>query len=123
MHPIYQELPDFYRKFLPDFFEEMIPVETYATCNNCAMCQKPGEPAIPGVDYFKPNAKCCTYFPKLPNYLVGGLLSDNNPEMDKGRKRIRERIANRVGITPLAVNPPKKYSVLIKLGGRKSFGK
>ena len=123
LQPIHQDLPDLYRKFLPEFFEELIPVETYATCNDCSMCLKPGEVAIPGVAYFKPNVKCCSYFPKLPNYLVGGLLSDNNPAMDEGRIRIREKIRNRIGITPQAVDAPKKYNVLIKSGGIKSFGK
>jgi Fe-S-cluster containining protein len=123
LQPIHQDLPDLYRKFFPEFFEELIPVETYATCNDCAMCLKPGEVAVPGVAYFKPNVKCCSYFPKLPNYLVGGLLADNNPAMDEGRKRIREKIRNRIGITPQAVDVPKKYNVLIKSGGIKSFGK
>jgi hypothetical protein len=120
---IHQDLPDFYRNFLPELFEQLIPVETLATCNDCAMCLKPGQDPLPNVDYFKPDVKCCSYFPKLPNYLVGGLLSDNNPAMDEGRKRIREKIHKRIGITPQAVDVPKKYSVLIKLGGIKSFGK
>ncbi|MCI0612566.1 hypothetical protein L0244_06210, partial [bacterium] len=123
LQPIYQDLPDLYRKILPEFFEELIPIETYATCNDCAMCLKPGEAAVSGVAYFKPNVKCCSYFPRLPNYLVGGLLSDNNPAMDEGRKRIREKIRNRIGITPQAVDVPKKYNVLLKSGGIKSFGK
>ena len=121
--PIYQELPEFYRKFLPDFFEEMIPIETSATCSDCVMCLKPGDVAVPGVAYFKPNAKCCSYFPKLPNYLVGGLLSDSNPAMDEGRRRIRERIRNRIGITPVAIDSSKKYNLLLKFGGVKSFGR
>src|SRR6185295_2757976 len=112
-----------YRNLLPEFFEENIPVETRATCSDCAMCLKPGQQAIPGMDYFKPNAKCCSYFPKLPNYLVGGLLSDDNPAMDEGRRRIRQRIQNRIGVTPYAIDSSKKYNVLLKFGGVKSFGR
>ena len=123
VQPIHQDLPDLYRKFLPDLFEQTIPVETLATCNDCAMCLKAGQAPLPNVDYFKPDVKCCSYFPKLPNYLVGALLSDKNPAMDEGRKRIREKIHKRIGITQQAVDVPKKYSVLMKLGGTKSFGK
>jgi Fe-S-cluster containining protein len=121
--PIHHDLPDLYRKILPEFFEELLPIETFATCNDCAMCLKADQDPLPGTDYFKPNVKCCSYYPKLPNYLVGGLLADNNPGMDEGRKRIRERIRKRLGITPQAADVLKKYSVLIKSGGLKSFGK
>lgn len=120
---IFQDLPELYRKFLSPFFEEQIPVEVNATCNNCAMCQQEGQPAIPGVDYFRPESKCCTYHPKLPNYLVGGLLMDTNPALDEGRNRIRQKIAQGIEITPLAIAIPKKFSVLQKMGGNESFGR
>jgi len=116
-------LPEVYRKFFPPFFEESIPIETLATCNDCAMCNKPGEPPMPGVNYFKPESKCCTFFPKLPNYLVGGLLSDTTPDLEEGRRRIIQRINERIGIIPSGVYPPKKYAILFKRGTDKTFGR
>jgi hypothetical protein len=116
-------LPAVYQKFFPAFFEEAIPVETLATCFDCAMCSKPGEPQMPGVSYFKPDSKCCTFMPKLPNYLVGALLSDTSPEMEEGRSRIRKRIDEKVGILPYGIYPSKKFAVLYKRAADKTFGK
>jgi len=87
------------------------------------MCHKPGEPAIPGVEYFRPDVKCCSYYPKLPNYLIGGLLADTNPALEEGRRRIRERIRNRVAVTPQALFTPKRYNLLHKYGMPQSYGR
>ena len=116
-------LPDVYRNFLPAFFEESIPIETLATCFDCAMCNKPGEPQMPGVNYFKPDSKCCTFMPKLPNYLVGGLLSDTGSEMEEGRRRILQRINEKIGILPYGIYPSKKFAILYKRGAEKTFGR
>lgn len=120
---IFDSIPEIYREIFPDLFQEHVPVETLATCLDCAMCVKPNEPAMPGVEYFKPDAKCCTFFPKLPNYLVGGLLSDNSPEMAEGRRRVQEKIEARIGINPYGVFPPKKYSLIHKYGNEQAFGR
>jgi Fe-S-cluster containining protein len=107
----------------PAFFEQPIFVEENATCNDCAMCLKPGEIQVPGIDYFKPDVKCCSYYPKLSNYLVGGLLTDTNPALDEGRRRVRELIQRRVSVTPQAVGSPKRYSLLYKHATPRSFGR
>jgi Fe-S-cluster containining protein len=120
---IYDDLPELYRAILPEFFEQEVPVEENATCNDCAMCQKPGETAIPGVEYYRPDVKCCSYYPKLPNYLVGGLLADTNPALDEGRRRIRDRIQSRVAVAPQALFIPKRYSLLHKYGMPQSYGR
>ena len=120
---IWEDLPDIYRLFFPSFFSEQFPAEALATCRDCAMCAKADEPRLPNVQYFQPSAKCCTFYPKLPNYLVGGLLQDQNTSMEEGRRRIRERIASKISVTPHGISPPKKFSSLLKLGGDKSFGK
>jgi hypothetical protein len=120
---IFEDLPEVYRTLFPAFFEQLIPQETMATCNDCAMCAKPEQPRIPGQEYFQPDIKCCAFHPKLPNYLVGGLLMDTNPAMDHGRKVVREKIRARTGVSPSNIMPPKKYAVLHKYGGERSFGK
>ena len=123
LQPIYTDLPELYRSMFPAFFEEEIPIEENATCNDCAMCQKPGEPVVPGIEYFKPDVKCCSYYPKLPNYLVGGLLTDTNPSMEEGRRRIRERIQTRIAVTPQAVDVPKRFSLIHRSSTKRSFGR
>jgi Fe-S-cluster containining protein len=120
---IYDDLPELYKTIFPEFFAQEIPVEEMATCNDCAMCQKPGTRAIPGIQYFRPDAKCCTYYPKLSNYLVGGILSDPDPGLEEGRRRIRERIEKRVAVKPQALYFPKRYRLMHKYGMPQSFGR
>jgi len=64
------------------------------------------------MDYFKPDAKCCTYHPGLANYLVGAILADEGPELEEGRRRIRAKIAARIGVTPMYIQAPRKYSLI-----------
>jgi hypothetical protein len=64
--------------------------------------------------YFRPDTKCCTYHPTLPNYLVGAALADGRPEMDEGRRRLRARIAARVSVTPRWLSAPRKMATLMK---------
>ena len=92
-----ETFPRVYAGLLPGFFDHPAPEEKKATCDACAMCPPAGEPTVEGVVYFRPDAKCCTFTPRLPNYLVGAILSDPNPAMAEGRRRVRARIAQRVG--------------------------
>ncbi len=117
-------LPALYRERLPGLFARPAPDEHKATCDHCAMCQHAGEPARPaGLVTFRPDTKCCTFHPKLPNYLVGSILDDATPEMAEGRRRIRERIATRVGVTPGWLAPPRKFMVLLEASRAHSFGR
>lgn len=120
---IVDDLPEIYDRLFPDFFQQPIPQETLATCNDCAMCARPGQPQFPGQEFFRPDVKCCTYHPKLANFLVGGLLLDTNPAMEKGRRVVREKIKNRIGVSPSSILPSKKYALLHKFGGERGFGK
>ncbi|HEY8078297.1 MAG TPA: hypothetical protein VIF62_29415, partial [Labilithrix sp.] len=93
------------------------------TCDNCAMCDKGQEAHVP-MEYFKPDLKCCTYDPLLPNYLVGAIFKDPDPSLDEGRKRLRERIATRMGVTPHRVSPPRKKTLhAISAQGANFFGR
>ena len=105
LNPLYQHL------FAPGVFDRPEIEEKRATCNNCAMCDH-GQVAPVAMDYFEPSAKCCTYYPTLANYLVGGILADQSEERAEGRRRIRERIAKRISVTPHYVGAPRKYSLL-----------
>lgn len=124
MPAIHDGLPDVYRRLLPVFFERDVPVESKATCSECAMCEGAPNPAPPtiGVDrYFSAETKCCTFQPRLPNYLVGAILADETAAGAEGRRRVRERIATGLGVDPLWLRPPAKYSLLYD-SARRSFG-
>jgi hypothetical protein len=126
MPRILDSLPQLYRGLLPDFFRQDIPEETKATCARCAMCQENAPGAVDAVDgvsrFFRPDTKCCTYSPRLPNYLVGALLCDERPELAEGRRRMEEKIASRIGVTPQWVKPPAKFHFLYK-NGHQFFGR
>jgi hypothetical protein len=107
-------LPPVYRAFAGDVFDRPPVSEKRATCAACAMCDK-GEPSPVPMEYFRPDTKCCTFFPRLPNYLVGAILSD--PETTEGRKRIRARIATRIGVTPRFVTRPRKTELVMSQYG------
>jgi hypothetical protein len=116
-------LPGLYRGLLPAFFDGAAPSEEKATCSNCAMCPPPDAPPAAASSYFRPDVKCCTYHPRLPNYLVGALLCDDTPELAEGRRRVERLIASRVGVTPGWLAPPRKTRILYHAARRGSFGR
>jgi hypothetical protein len=114
-------LPGIYDRLLPPVFDEGAPEERKATCDDCAMCAPAG--ARPGVVYFRPDAKCCTYQPQIPNYLVGAALADPDPAMAEGQRRLRAHIASKVGVTSRWLAPSRKRSALLRAARDASFGR
>lgn len=114
------KFPPIYSHLFSEAFDEPPVVETRATCDDCAMCDK-GEPTPVPTDYFKPDLKCCTYHPYLPNFLVGAVLADTGPELEEGRRRLRAKIASRIGVTPRWIAPPRKYAMLIEAARGSGF--
>lgn len=117
-------LPELYQPLLPELFDTLAPTEQKATCGNCAMCPpKDAPPPSEDVTYFRPDTKCCTFEPRLPNYLVGAILADERPDLAEGRRRIRAKIAARVGVTPQWLAPPAKREVLFGAAWKNAFGR
>jgi Fe-S-cluster containining protein len=117
-------LPGLYQPLLPEVFDTTAPAEPKATCATCAMCPpKDAPPPTADVTYFRPDSKCCTFEPRLPSYLVGAILADERPDMAEGRRRVRAKIAARVGATPQWLAPPAKREVLMSAGWRNGFGR
>ena len=112
-------IPEIYRDIFPSFFSKNIDTEMLADCNDCVML--PGKNGVSGQDYFSEETKCCTYFPYIPNYMAGLILSAK--KFPEGKKIIRQMIAAGSGITPKGIMPGKKYLHLYELSRKKSFGK
>jgi hypothetical protein len=123
MSTLREHIPSFLRRHLPAFFDADAPVETKATCDRCVMCAPPGEARSHTRDYFRPDIKCCTYHPTMPNFLVGAILSDEGADLEIGRARVRQLIAQKTGVTPKAVGPSRKYQVLMQAGRYHAFGR
>lgn len=105
------KLAPVYGPLFPELFDRPEIVETRATCDTCAMCNH-GQIAPVEMDYFRPDAKCCTYYPGIANYLIGAILADTSDELAEGRRRLRAKIASRIGVTPNYVAAPRKYNVV-----------
>jgi Fe-S-cluster containining protein len=116
-------LPSIYAPLLPAAFDESAIHESRATCDNCQMCDQGTVPAELRASYFRPDTKCCTYHPALPNYLVGAVLADARTELDEGKKRLRAQIAKGVGVSPQRLGPSKKWTLLYKSAVQSSFGR
>jgi hypothetical protein len=96
-------LPPLYARWIDDLLGAPIEPETNATCSDCAMCAAAGAPPDPGGLYFKPTVKCCSFWPILPNFLVGRILRDAAPERARGRASVEARIAAGIAVTPLGL--------------------
>ncbi len=121
---IINSVPEFYKPFLPEVFHKAIPPEPFSDCQNCPMVA--GSLDEMGCDTgkpFSPHTKCCTFIPRLPNYLVGAILSDKEPSMEEGKNRIIERIRSGKGIFPNGVYPTSEYNRLYQEKCRTDFGR
>ncbi len=126
MPTIVDALPSLYRRLLGPPLDREVPAESKATCASCAMLEGSCRGAAPPVDgrsrFFRPDTKCCTFHPRLPNYLVGAILEDAGPEGAEGRRRMEARVASRVGATPEWLHPPRTFTALYD-GARGAFGR
>jgi len=105
--------PAFYHRFLPDFFQDQIPRETSAACQDCVMLPDPTN-EHPGPDLtYSPASKCCTYFPDIPNYLVGAILAETDPTYQDAQTRLKNQIRAKISTSPFGLERPRKYTVLV----------
>ncbi len=112
-----KDLAPLHARWLEAALGGKIPSEPHATCESCVMLPVPG-----GADgardavFFNPKTKCCTYLPRLHNFLVGAILADEAPDMAEGQARVLERIGRKVGVTPLSVGAGGAYGLMYDHG-------
>jgi hypothetical protein len=106
-------LPPLYRRWVDQILNQDVYSEPRATCDNCPMCKQMNPPAKQ--DYqFNVITKCCAFNPSLPNYLVGAILADDDPGLNKAK----EQFLNLVGhysFTPLEIAPPFSTTFAFKI--------
>ena len=84
-------LPRLQAAWLAQILGAPIPAESNATCEACAMVADRPEGGASLEQGFNPETKCCTYLPELWNYLVGGVLDDQDVDA-RGRASVEARI-------------------------------
>jgi hypothetical protein len=97
-----------------------IPEETEVNCQDCVMCNRNEKNRSEII--FNPDTKCCTYYPHLPNFLVGRILKENDQESQRGKAALESQFLKGCSVTPLGVDPPRWYSALYKEESSENFG-
>ncbi len=108
-HDAPSTLPEMYTSWLQEALNAQLPTESKATCSNCVMCPSAGE-RVAGVYPFRPDVKCCVYTPRLPNFLVGRILADD--DLPHGIATVTARLEARTGVDPLGIGVPPARRVL-----------
>jgi hypothetical protein len=106
------------REALPD----AIPEERTATCTQCAMIDSPaasdGQPRG-----FLPDVKCCSYFPRLTNFQIGGILNRSDDASAPARDFLRRQIPDSAVLTMFGLVAPQSYQLKYEGSGGRAFGK
>jgi hypothetical protein len=105
-------LPPLYAGWMSELLDGPIPAETEATCQDCVMCSRNGRNKSEIV--FNPDTKCCTYMPQLPNFVVGSILTDQDPDSQRGKTVLESLLKQGCKVTPLGLDPPQWYSALYR---------
>jgi len=116
-------LPPLYAIWFDELLGGEIPAETRATCHDCAMCDSKGEYQKPDSNLFNPQVKCCTYMPRLANYIVGMILLDEDPIMAAGRAAVESRLQTGLAVTPLGLEQPPKSRFIYTHIEPRAFGR
>jgi hypothetical protein len=107
--------------FLGDYLKTYLGAwslsETKATCHDC-LCSKPQRGALP---YYRPDLKCCTFHPFLPNYEVGAILSSSEVS-NSVKDLLRKKIAQRQYALPMGIFAPVSYQVRFNNRAPEDFG-
>ncbi len=121
---IIDSVPAFYEPYLPQVFQILIPPEPFSDCLNCPMIAESRDAMEDNLSKpFAPDTKCCTFNPRIPNYMAGAILSDTDPAMEEGRRRIIARIRSGTGIFPNGIYPDLRYHQLYQERRKEGFGR
>lgn len=112
------QVPRLYESLLPKDLLLMEPQETKATCDHCIMAKPQNRREI----FYEPDLKCCTYYPFLPNYVVGAILSEKSLASPAALASIRQKISNREYSLPLGLVAPPSYQVPFNHRKKNEFG-
>lgn len=116
IHSAVAFLPEVFFSVAPELAECGLPVEPRATCDDCRMCRRPGD--APASVSFDPDVGCCTFFPKLPNFLLGRILREGG----EGAARVRALLADGEG-DERGIAPGEDWRQRYDAGRMRQFGR
>lgn len=105
-------LPKIYHSLLPPQVLELGVSESLATCHDCPQLLPKAKPA------YAPELKCCTFFPLMGNYLVGGILAEDLP----GKEALIKMMKWRQFVLPVGLGPAPAYQWRFVNKDPKDFG-
>ncbi len=108
INPSESAFPSLERRWLQSLCDmggavQPLPVEIRSTCDDCAMWAKPDRDQTELDVAFDPDTKCCTTIVTIDNFRAGMILATDGQAEAQGRNILEQRIANRVGVTPIAI--------------------
>lgn len=112
----YSQLPELYKKILPNAILDLKINETKATCENCIMAK----PAKKETTTYQANLKCCTFHPFFPNFLIGASLLDE--KLETAHQVIRDKIKRREYSLPIGMPAPVRYQIEFNKKTKTDFG-
>lgn len=116
-------LPPLHAKWMDQLLGGDIPTERAVNCFDCDRIDRGGADQVPGLDYYHPETKCCTYHPLLAGFLVGRILRDNSPNAEFARAELEKRIDSGVGVIPTAIEGSPLFKMTYGKNRKALFGR
>ncbi len=110
--------PSLYSDILSQEVLRLDVTEAKATCDQCLKARAP----TPLKERYQNHLKCCTYYPFVPNFAVGAILSDTTGRYEHAQKIIRELIQKRQYSLPIGLLTPVAYQLEFKNRKDGEFG-
>jgi hypothetical protein len=108
-------VPPLYKNIINNKIFNLEVTETKATCDNCLRSRDKRFAFA-----YKPDLKCCTFHPYLPNFAVGALLERNTKTL--GILKIESKISNREFALPIGIVAPFDYQFIFLNKDEEQFG-
>jgi len=114
------DVPEPLLRVVPEFAGFRMGDEPLATCSRCAMAPLPGAPeALRRERLFSAPARCCTYHPRMANFLVGRALRRGGV----GAAKVAERLRDPDGVSALGVDADRVRGERFRSRGDDDFGR
>lgn len=112
------QLPPIYQHLLPSDILQQNVLETKATCSSCYQAKPDRRIKHP----YKDTLKCCTYYPFMPNYLIGSILHDSSGTWTSSQEYLMQMIQKRQFTIPMGFMATGEYQQKFSTRSEFDFG-